>query len=329
MRLLSRPRFCALLWKIACVIATGHAVACHAQESLTLRKIRETGLITIGYRDGSIPFSYLDDRQKPIGFSMDICYRVVDDVRKRLALPDLQVQLRPVNSATRIPMVANNVIDLECGTTTNTPERERHVSFSVTTFVALSRLASLKSANISELRDLRGRTVVSTAGSTSIAKLIELNNTDDMQMTILAGKDHLQSFHMMETGRAVAFAMDDVLLHGLVTAAADPSRFRIGGSPLSVEPYAIGLPKGDPEFKKLVDGTIIGLFRSGQIYGIYHKWFESPIPPRDVNLHLPMSDLLKKLIENPTDSGDPAAYRGMSRALRAPRARRRRRSARA
>jgi glutamate/aspartate transport system substrate-binding protein len=210
-------------------------------------------------------------------------------------------------------MVANSTVDLECGTTSNTLERERHVSFSVTTYVAMSRLVSLRSSGIGNLEDVRGRSVVSTAGTTSIAKLVDLNSAGGMNMTILAGKDHAQSFRMMETGRAVAFAMDDVLLHSLVAVAPDPSRFAIGGTPLSVEPYAVVLPKDDPEFKQVVDAAIIDLFRSGEIQTIYHKWFESPIPPRNVNIRLPMSDLLKKVIARPTDSGDPQVYLGLDR----------------
>ncbi len=304
------PARAVALGSLAAIVLACTAPSCAAQESMTLRKIKETRLISVGYRDGSIPFSYLDGRQNPVGYSMDICGQVVEAIKRRLNLDDLQVQLTPVTSATRIPLVANNTVDLECGTTTNTLEREKHVAFSVTTFVAMSRLASRRSSNIAHLDDLRGKTVVSTAGTTSIAKLLELNTADGRNMNIIAGKDHAQSFHLMETGRAVAFAMDDVLLYGMVATASDPSQFVVSGEPLSVEPYAVGLPKGDPEFKKLVDDTIIELFRSGKIMTLYRKWFDAPIPPRGIVLKLPMSGVLKRIIEHPTDSGDPAAYQG-------------------
>lgn len=308
LRVVSATSRAKTLGRLLAIALACAMLPCAAQESMTLRKIKETRLISVGYRDGSIPFSYLDGRQNPVGYSMDICGLVVEEIKHRLNLDDLQVQLTPVNSATRIPMVANNTVDLECGTTTNTLEREKHVAFSVTTFVAMSRLASRRSSNVSGLDDLRGKTVVSTAGTTSIAKLLELNQASGLRMNIIAGKDHAQSFHLMETGRAVAFAMDDVLLYGMVATAADPSLFVVSGEALSVEPYAVGLPKGDPEFKKLVDETIIQLFRSGRINAIYRKWFDSPIPPRGIVLKLPMSNVLKRIIEHPTDSGDPAAY---------------------
>jgi glutamate/aspartate transport system substrate-binding protein len=278
-------------------------------ESPTLTKIQETGVISLGYRDGSIPFSYLDEKQHPIGYSMDLCLHIVNAVKHRLQLDDLQIRWTPVNSSTRIPMVANSTIDLECGTTTNTVVRQKYVSFAVTTFVAGSRLASKRSSHIRGLEDLRGRAVVSTAGTTSIARLVEMNAAMNLGMTILVGKDHVQSFRMVESDRAVAFAMDDVLLHGLIASARDPSIYTVSGEPLSVEPYGIALRKGDPEFKALADETIVSLFRSGEIHAIYRKWFESPIPPRPITLGLPMSESLKNVIARPTDSGNAADYR--------------------
>ncbi len=280
-----------------------------AEESLTLRKIKETGLISIGYRDGSIPFSYLDEHQEPIGYSMDLCLRVVDAVKRRLELDELQVKYMPVNSSTRGPMVANNTIDLECGTTTNTVERQRHVAFAVTTFVAGSRFVVRRDSAIRTVDDLRRKTVVSTAGTTSIGLLADLNATRSLGMNILAGKDHLQSFQMVENQRAAAFMMDDVLLYGLIAVTEDPSMFVVVGEPLSVEPYAIALRKGDPVFKRLVDDTIVGLFRSGEIFALYRKWFGSILPGYHANLALPMSAALKKVIARPTDSGNPADYR--------------------
>lgn len=280
-----------------------------AQESLTLRKIKETGIITIGFRDGSIPFSYLDKKRRPIGYSMDICYRIVDAVKAKVKLPNLEVKFTPVNPANRVPLVANDIVDLECGSTTNNAERQQKVAFTVTTFVASGSLVSKKSSNIQSLNDLEGQTVVYTAGTTSIQALTEFNRALGLNMSILTGKDHVESFLMVETDRAAAFAMDDVLLHGLIANAKNPSDFRIHHSGLSVEPYGMVLRKNDPDFKKVADDAIIELFKSGEINQLYRKWFQSPIPPNQINFKLPMSPALRKVIAHPTDSGDPADYR--------------------
>src|SRR5688572_4541775 len=222
-------------------------------ESLTLKKIKETGVLSLGFRESSIPFSYLDDRQQPIGYSMDLCMRVAESIKRRLGLAHLQVKLTRVTSATRLPMIANHMIDLECGTTTNNAERQKQVAFTVTTFVAHSRLASLRSKPMHTLEDLRGRVVVSTAGTTSVAMLVEMNHKLGLDLTLLAGKDHVQSFRKLETRHAEAFAMDDVLLHGLIATSKDPSAYVISTEALSVEPYGIALRRDDPVFKKIVD----------------------------------------------------------------------------
>ena len=279
-----------------------------AQASTTLKKIRETGVIVVGHRVGSIPFSYLDATLKPIGYSMDLCMRVVDSVRETLQLRDLKVKLIAVTPATRIPLVVNGTVDLECGVTTNTLERRKVESFAVTTFVARSRLLSKKAAGIRSLDDLRGRLVVSTVGTTSIQHLNEVNAARQLGMRILAGKDDAESFQMVQTDRAVAYAMDDVLLYSLVADTNDPQAFAISDEMLSVEPYGIALTRDDPAFKKLVDQVIVGLFRSGEINAIYRRWFESPIPPHGLNLRLPMSRALQRVIAEPSDSSDPKHY---------------------
>lgn len=280
-----------------------------AQESLTLRKVRETGIIAVGFRDGSIPFSYLDNKQRPIGYSIDICFRIIDAVKEKLAMKNVEIKYVPVTSANRLPLIASDIVDLECGTTTNNAERKKRVDFAMTTFVTASSFVTKKSSNIQSLDDLRGKTVISTAGTTSISDLTELNRTRGMGMNILAGKDHVESFLMVAMDRAAAFVMDDVLLHGLVASTKNPSIYRVLNLGLSVEPYGIGLRKDDPEFKKIADETIVGLFKSGEIHGIYRKWFQSPIPPNQITLDLPMNPALKKLIAKPTDSSDPADYR--------------------
>jgi glutamate/aspartate transport system substrate-binding protein len=256
-----------------------------------------------------VPFSYLDGRQRPVGYSMDICMHIVEAVKQRLKLPGLNVKLTPVTSATRVPLVVNHAVDLECGTTTNTLERQETVAFLNTTFIATGRLLSKQSARISDIEDLRGQAVVSTAGTTSMRNLVALNAARGLQMRILAGKDHADSFHLVDTDRAIAFAMDDVLLYSLAALSKRPAAYYISTEPLSIEPYGIVVRKNDPEFKRLGDEVIAGLFKSGEIGRIYQRWFQSPIPPRQINLQLPMSAPLMKAIVQPTDSGDPAHYR--------------------
>lgn len=278
-------------------------------DSGVLRKIRDTGLIVLGHRVTSVPFSYLDARLRPVGYSMDLCQRVVDAVRQRLGLPDLEVKLVTVSSATRMPLVANGTVDLECGVTTNTAERQKTQAFSVTTFVAASRLLAKKENEIRTLDDLRGKPVASTIATTSFRYLNSVNESRRLDMKILAGQDDTDAFQMVQTDRALAFAMDDVLLKSLQANAANPGDYSISEEALTVEPYGIGLPRDDASFKQLVDGVLADLYRSGEIHTIYRKWFQSPIPPKGINLQLPMSEPLKRAIANPTDSPDPLVYR--------------------
>lgn len=295
----SHLRTTQLLLALAGVLAL--AVPCAAQESPTLRKIAETGVISIGFRDNSIPFSFLDKQQRPTGYSMELCTRVVDAIRTRLKAPGLEVVLRPVNAANRTAMVVNDIVDLECGSTTNTLERQKEVAFSVTTFVASVSLVSKKAAQINGLQDLKGMTVASTAGTTTIKALEESNRALGYGMRLITRKDHADAFALVESDRAAAFVMDDVLLYGLVAAAKDPSVFAIAGADLPVQPYGIVLRKNDPAFKKVVDDAIVDLFKTGEIFQIYRKWFDP--------MHLPMSPVLRRAIAAPTDSGDPAHYR--------------------
>lgn len=284
------------------------AASAWGQGAPTLAKIEQAGMITLGYRVGSVPFSYLDEKLNPIGYSMDLCYRIVDAVKAKLKLRDLQVKLLAVTSATRIPLVANGTVDLECGVTTNTLERQKSEAFSVTTFVAESRLLAKKSAPIESLDDLRGEPVASTVGTTSIRYLHEVNLAQKLDMKILAGLDDAESFQMVQSERAVAYVMDDVLLRSLVAAAKNPAEYHISAQSLSIEPYGIALAKGDATFKQLVDDVLVGIFRSGEIHTIYRKWFQSPIPPKGINLQLPMGVALKRAIAAPSDNPDPRHY---------------------
>jgi glutamate/aspartate transport system substrate-binding protein len=280
-----------------------------AQDTGTLKKVKDTGTITIGYREASIPFSYLDQNQKPVGYAMDICYKVVDAVKEKLNMPNLKVALTAVTPSTRIPLMANGTIDLECGSTTNNAERKQQVDFGMTYFVIKYRFVSKKASNLDTIADLKGQTVVSTAGTTVIKALNELNTADKMGMNILSANDHGAAFLMVETGRAKAFLMDDILLYGLVANSKNPADFHISSASLGVEPYSLMLRKDDPEFKKVVDDAMTKLYKSGEIEKIYSKWFLSAIPPKGITLDFPISDSLKRVFANPTDSPDPNVYK--------------------
>ncbi len=275
----------------------------------TLKKIKETGSITIGYRESSVPFSYLDDNQKPIGFAMDICNKIVDEVKASLKLDKLTVNLAPVTSATRIPLIANGTVDLECGSTTNNVDRQKQVAFAPSHFLTANRFVFKKANAIKSMDDLKGKTIVSTSGTTNIKQVNEVNAAKNLGMNIIAAKDHAEAFLMVETDRAVAFAMDDILLAGLAAGAKDPSLYAISDFALSKpEPYGIMLRREDPAFKALVDKAVGALYTSADMPKLYAKWFESPIPPKNLNLKMPMSDALKKAFAKPNDSGDPDAY---------------------
>jgi len=294
----------------AMTAACGLAQGAGAQElSGTLQKIKDSGTILLGHRESSIPFSYFDKKDKVVGYAVDLCYRVADAVRTRLGLGKLEVKLVPVTPANRIQYVLNGSVDLECGSTSNNLEREKVVAFSVTYFVTANRFVSKKSANLKSLDDLKGKTVVSTIGTTNLKQISELNLQRHLGLNIIAAKDHGEAFHMLETGRAAAFAMDDILLYSLVANSSSPSDYAISSEALSVEPYAIMLRQNDRPFKKIVDDTLTALYRNGGLTPIYAKWFLSPIPPNGVNLNVPMSASLGRVVEMPTDSGDPAAYR--------------------
>jgi glutamate/aspartate transport system substrate-binding protein len=295
-----------LLAVIACITL---ASAATAQELTgTLAKIKRTGTIVLGVRDGSIPFSYLDDRQQYQGYSVDLCLRVVDALKKQLALPALKTVMNPVTSANRIPLMANGTIDLECGSTTNNLERQKQVAFAPTMFVISNRLLSRKSSGIRTLADMKGKTLVVTAGTTTLKQMTMLNKERGLGMNIVVGKDHPESFLMLETGRAAAHANDDILLASQVAGAKNPGDYQISQEALSVEPYAIMMRRGDPAFKQAVDNALKRVYQSDEFERIYAKWFMSPIPPRGIKLNFPMTPQLKAVIAKPTDSGDPAAY---------------------
>jgi glutamate/aspartate transport system substrate-binding protein len=277
----------------------------------TLKSIKETGAITLGYRDSSIPFSYLDDNQKPVGFALDICYKIVDAVKKELKLNKLEVKLNPVTSSTRIPLLANGTIDLECGSTTNNAERQKQVSFAPTHFLTASRFVSKKANKINSIDDLKGKTVVSTAGTTNIKQLTEANAARNLGVTIVPAKDHAEAFLMVETDRAAAFVMDDILLASLVAGSKEPDTYVISKDAFSLaEPYGIMLRKDDPAFKKVVDAATAAIY-TGEGQKLYDKWFMQKIPPKGLNLNAPISPELKAQFAKPSDSPDPVSYKSM------------------
>ena len=291
---------------VALFVAGAMSGTASAQD--TLKKIKDSGTITLGHRDTSIPFSYYDDKQQVVGYAMDICMKVVDAIKANLKMPKIDVKLNPVTSATRIPLMANGTIDLECGSTTNNLERQKQVWFATTHFVTANRFVSKKSSNLKTVDDLKGKTVVSTSGTTNIKNATEINVEKKLGMNIIAAKDHAESFLTVESGRAVAFFMDDILLYSLVANSKNPSEWVISAEALTVEPYGIMMRKDDVEFKKVVNGAINALYKSGEINKIYGKWFLNPVPPKGVNLNVPMSAPFKKVVAKPTDSGDPKDY---------------------
>jgi glutamate/aspartate transport system substrate-binding protein len=267
----------------------------------TLKKIKDSGVIVLGHRDSSIPFSYLANDNKPVGYSADLASKIVDAVKQELKMPNLEVRYNLVTSQTRIPLVQNGTVDFECGSTTNNLERQKQVAFSLGIFEIGTRLLVKKGSPYKDFADLAGKNVVTTAGTTSERLLKKMNEDKKMGMNIISAKDHGESFLMLESGRAVAFMMDDALLAGEMAKAKKPSDWEIVGKAQSNEIYGCMLRKDDPAFKKVLDNALASTFKSGEINTIYKRWFLSPIPPKGLNLNFPMSDELKELIAKPTD----------------------------
>ncbi|MDO4696728.1 MAG: glutamate/aspartate ABC transporter substrate-binding protein [Neisseria sp.] len=275
--------------------------AVQATES-TIEKIKKSGTIVLGHRDASIPFSYIaDNPNQPIGYAHDLQLKVVDALKKHLNMPDLQVRYNLVTSQNRIPLVVNGTVDFECGSTTNNVERQKQVQFSNNFFVVGTRLLTDKASGIKEYTDLKGRTVVTTSGTTSERLLKEYNDKNQAGINVISAKDHGESFLMLQNGRAEAFMMDDVLLAGARAKSAEPDKWEIVGTPMSFENYGCMMRKGDAEFQKVVNDTLAEVYQSGEINKLYSQWFENPIPPKNVNMAFPMSDKMKEIIVNPND----------------------------
>lgn len=283
------------------VLAFGLPAASAQGLGPTLQKIKQSGTITIGHRDSSIPFSYLDDNQHPIGFSLDLCSLVVDKVKTTLGLPALKIAYQPVNSSNRIPLVKNGTVDMECGSTANTIQRQSEVAFSVTFYAPQFKWIALKSSGLKTTDDLKGKAVVVTQGTNTSQFVAKLNADKGLGMKILQGKDHAESFLLVQTGRASAFMEDDILLAGLKANASRPDDFAFLDDAFPSDPYAVVVSKDDPGFKKSVDDALVAAMKSGEYDRLYNKWFESPIPPKNINLRFPQSDKLKGLVKEPSD----------------------------
>jgi len=269
----------------------------------TLKKIKETGSITVGHRESSIPFSYLDDKQQPIGYSMELCMKVVDAVKADLKMPNLKINLQAVTSSNRIPLLQNGTIDMECGSTTNSVVRQQQVAFGPTYFVINVTAAVKKNSTVNSLIDLANKPISTTSGTTAVPLLKAYEKTKSIDVKEIYGKDHAESFLLLADDRVAAFVMDDILLAGQIASAKNPADYRIIPESLRQEPYSMMLRKDDAQFKALVDKTIGAVMKSGEINKIYAKWFVSPIPPKNANLNFPMTQPIKDAFSNPNDKG--------------------------
>ena len=293
----------ALSIAVATAITFGAAPAVAQDPGGTLKKIKDTGTIAIGYRESSIPFSYLDDKQQPIGYALDLCMKIVDAVKAELKMPNLKVALQPVTSSNRIPLLQNGTIDLECGSTTNSVQRQEQVSFGPTYFVINVTAAVKKSSNLNSIADLNGKTVSTTSGTTSVPLIKSYEKSKNVDVKEIYGKDHAESFLLLADDRAAAFIMDDILLAGQIANARNPADYRILPESLRQEPYSMMLRKGDAPFKALVDRAVGAVMKSGEIEKIFAKWFNAPIPPKGVNLNFPITPAIRDAFKNPNDKG--------------------------
>ncbi|TGN93070.1 glutamate/aspartate ABC transporter substrate-binding protein [Burkholderia sp. USMB20] len=287
---------------LAVALSCALAGAAHAQALTgTLKKIKDTGVVSLGIRESSVPFSYSDNQQKNIGYSRDIAARIIDALKVELKTPNLTVKEIPITSQNRIPLLQNGTIDFECGSTTNTLERQKQAAFSNSIFLYGIRFSTRKDSGVKDFPYLAGKTVATTAGTSDERLLRKLNEEKGMNMTIISAKDHAEAFMNVTTGRAVAFVMDEPLLYGEIAKDRNPGAYTVAGTPLVHENYACMMRKDDPAFKHVVDGVIAKLQTSGAAEKLYDQWFMQPIPPKGVSLNYPLSPEMKQLFRNPTD----------------------------
>ena len=272
-----------------------------ANTSDTLKKIKDSGAVTMGVRESSGALSFTLGDGKFAGYHVEVCDKVLRVVQKQLGMTQLTVRYQPVTSQNRIPLVQNGNVDIECGSTTNNATRQKDVAFAVTTFVEEVRIAVKANSGISSINQLNGKTVATTTGTTSVQTLRKHERANGVDFKEILGKDHADSFLLLEAGRADAFVMDSQILAGAISKSKKPSDFKIVGETLSVEPIAIMFRKDDPAFKKAVDDAITGLMKSGELAKMYDKWFVQPIPPTNTSLNLPASVATKAAWASPND----------------------------
>jgi glutamate/aspartate transport system substrate-binding protein len=285
----------------AVVLAAAFVVAGAAQAQDTLKKIKESGSVTMGVRESSGALSYTLGDGKYAGFHYEVCSKVLADVQKQLGLAKMEIKYQPVTSQNRIPLVQNGTVDIECGSTTNNATRQKDVSFAVTTYVEEVRIAVKANSGITSIAQLKGKSVATTTGTTSVQLLRKHERANGVDFKEVFGKDHADSFLLLESGRADAFVMDGQILAGNIARAKNPADFRIVGEVLSVEPIAIMIRKDDAAFKKAVDDSIVAQIKSGDLAKTYDKWFMQPIPPSNTKVGLPASDATKAAWANPND----------------------------
>lgn len=285
----------------AAVTCLGCTASLTAFASGTLDQIKSSKQLTIGYRESSVPFSFLDKNQKPVGFSMDLCSQIVDHLKKSLGVPDLNVKYLPVTSANRIPLIQNGTVTIECGGTANSLDRQKQVGFSVATFVSHTKWLTKKGSGINSAQDLKGKTVVVTQGSNAVQFVKQISDKDGLGLSIVQAHDHAESMLMLQSGRAAAFMEDDILLAAKKAEASNPDQYAFLPDSYNTLYYGLMVLKDAPELKALVDKTLSDMMASGEFVQIYKKWFESPIPPNNVNLNFPISNDLKERIAHPSD----------------------------
>ncbi|MGU7772664.1 amino acid ABC transporter substrate-binding protein [Burkholderia sp. MR1-5-21] len=276
---------------------------CFAQTGGTLDKIRQNDEIVFGYRETAIPFSYMDASEKPVGFSIDLCNKIADAVKQRLKLPGIKVKYQAITASNRIPLLVNGAIDVECGSTTNTVERQKTVDFLDTTFVTGTRVMVKTASGVKSIDDLKGKAIAVTAGTNNIKAVQEVNVSRKLGLNLVYGKDHAESLLLLQTGRVSGFATDDILLYSLRAGARDPSALAVVGPMLSTEPYALMIRKGDEAFKQVANDALLQLFKSGEFRQIYARWFNAPVPPKGITLGVPLSEPLQKLMASPNSNG--------------------------
>ncbi len=289
-----------VLFLTLCLAGGARPAAAQSSASPVLQRIQQTGVLRLAHRESSVPFSFVADG-KPYGYAIDLCLRVADSLRTALKMPGLKVEYVPVTPANRIAAIVDGKADLECGSTTNTRERREQVAFTIPHYIAGIRMLVRTDSGIRKLADLRGKTLVSTTGTTSLVVIRQINGSGAMQLKVVEAKDHAEAFGMVEQGKADAFVMDDVLLYGLRANARNPASYTVTNELLTIEPYAIMLSRHDAEFKRLVDKAMVDSIYSQDTQKLYKKWFQSPIPPQGVNLDIPMSYLLRDSFKFPSD----------------------------